>query len=159
MDYEKDVEIDCEALDVEWLEQASLAGRWGKYLSQLRHRVKKLAEKKKTIRSELICKANDNPDETTGKAKPNAADLESYYRTQDKYKNAVEELHDGEEELEYAELCNKEIAFTRRKALENLVILHGQMFFAGPKVPRNLTEERQARRAQSNRIVGMKRKK
>jgi hypothetical protein len=40
----------------------------------------------------------------------------------------------------------------RKSALENLVRLHGQSYFAGPSVPHNLSEERQKRINRSIRL-------
>ena len=161
LDYEKDTHIDATALDVEWLEQAELARKYGKHIAGLRRNVRRLEEKKKTIRSELILQVNNDPQALIGKAKPNANDIEAYYRTESVYKEAVEELNDAYEELEHGENAKNEIAFTRKKALENLVILHGQMYFAGPAVPRNLSKEIEKRNQQSNSAVAkkMKRKK
>ena len=142
IDFEKDIQIDEKALDVEWLEQGLLAMRYVKYLTKLKARVRRLEEKKKTIRSELILEANEDPEGTIGKKKPNANDIEAYYRSHGDYKEVVEELLDAIEEAEFAELAKNEICWTRRLALENLVKLHGQMYFAGPSVPRDLTKER-----------------
>lgn len=141
MDYEKDTTIDESALDVEWLRQAELTRKYAKYLKEIRKKVRRLQERKKTIRSELILKVNNDSQTLIGKNKPNAADIEAFYRTQKEYKEAVEELIEEEEELKYVEDAFSEIAWTRKKALENLVILHGQQYFAGPKVPRDLSKE------------------
>jgi len=148
LDYEKDIRIDPDALDIEWLQQASLALQYAKYLEEIRAEVKKMRERKKTKRSELILEANASPEVCCGKAKPNAADIEAYYRTHDDYKTIAEKLISQEEELAYAELAFNEIAWTRKKALENLVTLHGQQYFAGPKVPRNISKEWEAKQKQ-----------
>jgi len=149
-DYEKDMKIDPDALDIEWLEQASLALKYGKLVSDLRVEVKRLGEKVKTVRSELIRKANNDPEGCCNKAKPNAADIEAYYRSHDNYKQAVATMQEVEYELEFAELAKNEICYTRKAALENLVILHGQQYFAGPKVPRNISKEWEAKQKQKS---------
>jgi hypothetical protein len=38
--------------------------------------------------------------------------------------------------------------------LENLVQLHGQNYFAGPKVPRNLSKERDEKEERQKRVIG-----
>lgn len=164
LDYEQDVKIDQDALDVEWLEQADLARRYAKHVKARRREVARLEEKKKTIRAELIDYVNRNPDEATGKSKPNSADIESYYRRQQRYKDAVEELLDAQEDLDYAELAHQEISWTRKKALEQLVTMWLGEYFAGPKVPRNLAEElrkkKEERRERSKKVLEqMKRRK
>jgi hypothetical protein len=46
----------------------------------------------------------------------------------------------------------------RKDALENMVRLHGQQYFAGPRIPRNLTEERQAKQKKADTQIKMKRR-
>ncbi len=141
MDFEKDMYIDESALDVEWLGQAALALKYGKHLAELNHKLRQAEERKKTVRSELIQQANRNPEQCCDKAKPNANDIEAYYRTHEEYMVCIDELLKIQYEVEYAEVAKNEIAFTRKKALEYLVMLHGQQYFAGPKVPRDLSKE------------------
>ncbi len=161
MDYEKDITIDENALDIEWLDQASLALKYAKHLTQLKARVARLEEKKKTKRSELILEVNENPIELMNKKTPNAADIEAYYRTDEEYKEIIKELLLVQEEAEFAELAFQEIAWTRKKSLEYLVILHGQQYFAGPKIPRDLSKEWEQREQQkrSDEGVGKKMKR
>lgn len=149
-DYENDVSLDEDSLDVEWLEQAGLALKYGRHVADLRLEAKQLDERKKVVRSELIKEANAQPEACTGKVKPNAADIEAYYYRHPRYQETVNELLEKQHELELAEVAKNEIAFTRKAALENLVRLHGQQYFAGPSVPRDLSQERQKRAKQKN---------
>lgn len=155
MNYEEDIRIDESALDVEWLEQGPLAIRYGRHAVHMAAEVRRLEEVKKTIRSELVLEANKNPSKCLGKDKPNAADIEAYYRDHQRYKDVIEELLEAQEEAEYAEVAKNEICFTRKKALEMLVELHGQQYFAGPTMPRDLTEERALRQRQKRSDAGV----
>ncbi len=148
IDYEKDVKIDASALDVEWINQASLAWRYAKNAAYWNDQVRTLEEKKKTIRSRLIIQVNEDPKTLLGKDKPNSGDIEAYYRMDPEYQAAVRELNEALKEAEYADQAKNEICFTRKKALEYLVILHGQQYFAGPSVPRDLSYEQQKRESQ-----------
>jgi len=148
MNYERDTRIDVDALDTEWADQADLARKYAKHLTNTKAEVSRLEERKKTKRSELIVKANKNPLELLNKKSPNAGDIEAYYRTDREYIQIVKELIDLQEEAEFEELAFQEIAWTRKKALENLVTLHGQQYFAGPKVPRDLSKEYQKKHDQ-----------
>lgn len=162
LDYEKDMRIDPDALDVEWLDQAPLATRYGQHVADLRRQVARLEEKKKTVRSELIQRANEDPKGCCGKDKPNAADIEAFYRVQKEYREVAEDLLETQYELEFAEVAKNEIAFTRKAALENLVRLHGQQYFAGPSVPRDLSrewQEREGQRRSNQRVKKMTRRK
>ena len=157
LDYEEDVEIDPDALDVEWLEQSSLAIKYAKYALHLQRKVKLLEEKKKTVKAELIREANEDPQKCCNKAKPNAADIEAYYRTSERYKQIVKKLIDAQFEADIADVAKNEVCFTRKAALENLVLLYGQQYFAGPKVPRNIGAEWENRKRdkQINKRIGM----
>lgn len=167
LNYEQDIKIDENSLDVEWLEHSKIAIKYAQLSAEKRKQAKHAEEKTKTIRSELINEANADPDNTIGKSKPNAGDLEAYYRTHPRYKEAKEEEIEAQHEADMAELAQKEISYGRRKALENLVTLHGQMYFAGPSAPRDLSNERQKKEAErekqkkANKKVGsgMKRNK
>jgi len=159
LNYEKDVQIDETALDVEWLEQAPLALKYALYAARCNSEVRRLTELKKIIKSELIIEATANPKEVIGKDKPTVADVEAFYTCHERYRKITEELLKAQEEAEFAETAKNEICFTRKKALEMLVELHGQQYFAGPQVPRNLTEEREKRRKQADAGVALKMKR
>jgi hypothetical protein len=143
MDYEQDIRIDETALDVEWLEQATLAMRYGRHYAVCRKRLTEAEEKVKITRAELVAEANSDPVGCCNKDKPNAADIEAYYRNSDLHKKAKEEWVRAQYEADMAEIAKNEISYTRKIALENLVRLHAQQYFAGPKIPRDITWERQ----------------
>jgi len=145
MDYERDVRIDETALDVEWLEQASLSHKYGKHWAQCKKTLTLAEEKIKVVRAELISEANADPSACCNKEKPNAADIEAYYRNHPRHKEAKQEWVEAQYEFDMAEVAKNEIGFTRKAALENLVKLHGQMYFAGPSGPRDLEEEKRRR--------------
>lgn len=148
LDYDKDMYIDEQALDIEWLEHGTMAKKYIKHLVQKRKEAALAHEKVKTIRSDLILQAKSEGEKLIG-CKPTDPVVEAYYRSHKKYKEIKEEYLEAQEEAEYAELAQKEICYTRRMALEQLVKLHGQMYFAGPSIPRDLAEERNKRVNQS----------
>jgi hypothetical protein len=67
--------------------------------------------------------------------------------TQDKYKEATEEFLQAKYEAKIASGASRAVDH-RKSALENLVKLHGQQYFAGPMVPRDLTHEWKSRQQQ-----------
>lgn len=159
LDFNADVRIDESALDIEWLEQASLSIRYGEYWAKCKKRVAKCEERLKLVRSELVDAANRNPDKLLGEGnKPTAVNVEAYFRTHERHIEAKKELLQAQYELDLAEIAKNEISFTRKTALENLVKLHGQNYFAGPKLPRNLRFERDkdAERHRANSRVRMR---
>ncbi len=145
LNYERDIRIDESALDVEWLEQANLAMKYGRHYAECHKALTEAEEKIKIVRAELIEEANLNPIKCTHKEKPNAADIEAYYRNHKRHKAAKDAWIEAQLECEIAEIAKNEISFTRKAALENLGSLYIAGYFAGPKVPRNLTEELEAR--------------
>lgn len=152
LDYEHDMIIDESALDVELLDQVPLAMRYIKHAVQARREERLAAEKVKTTRSELINEANEDPEGCVGKPKPNAQDIEAFYRNDSRYVEVKQEWIEAAYEAEYAELAQKEVSWGRRQVLEKLVTLHGQQYFAGPKVPRDLSSEVQKRKQSNSRV-------
>ena len=138
-DYAEDLRINEAQLDVEWLEQPIKFMEYSRLSAEADAAVRKAEEKIKTIRSELSLAVSGNGQELIGKAKPTAGDVEAYYRTNAEYIAAKEEHAALMFEAEM--LKNAVFAFHQRKsALENLTRLHGQNYFAGPSVPRELGE-------------------
>jgi metal-responsive CopG/Arc/MetJ family transcriptional regulator len=156
MDYQNDEKVDGNALDIEWLGQATLAKQYGMEFNRMKKEVKHLEEKKKIVRSELIREANEDPQGCCNKAKPNKEDIEAFYRTHKRYQSVVENLIEAQFELDNMETIKNEICFTRKATLEHMVILHGQQYFAGPVVPRNLSDCIAAKQKEINKAVASK---
>lgn len=142
-DYKRDMRIDESNLALEWLDQAELATDWNMEYVEAEDELTRADENVKFTRSELILKINQDPDEYLGKGvKATDPKVEAAYRTHRDYLAAKERWMDAKKELSELEHIKKEIGFTRKAALENLVTLHGQNYFAGPKIPFDLTKER-----------------
>lgn len=162
LDYTEDMRIDEDALDVEWLNQASLSMKYGKMYAKARKELTLAEENIKVVRAELIAKANDDPDTCLGDGvKPTGPNIEAYYRNHRKHKAAKDAWVEAQYNCNMAEIAKNEISFTRKAALEALVQLHGQQYFAGPSIPRNLHEERVAKEKKvnsgiSSRLQGQK---
>ncbi len=143
--YKEDVKINDQALDLEWLDQAELAIKYGAEWSRLRKKVAILDENVKVTRSELISKVWLKPEKYLKGVKPTAQTVEAFYRNHKKHKKAKDLFLEAQEELDMAEIAKNEIAFTRKAALENMVKLYASDYFAGPNVPRDLKVERKKR--------------
>lgn len=155
MNYEQDAYIDETALDVEWLEQAELAIKYGKHWAMCKKKYTHAEEKIKLVRADLVKQANEDPDKHLGDGvKPTAVNVESYYRSHPDHKKAKQEWIELGYELNVAEVARNEISYARKSALENLVRLHAQQYFAGPSVPRKLEQERQAVQRTRNKKMG-----
>ncbi len=160
MNYEQDIIIDAEALDVEWINQARTALKYGRHWAECKQELTLTEENIKLVRSELTKEANEDSDKYLGEGvKPTGINIESYYRNHKRHKAAKQEWVDAQFEADVAEIAYKEFSYARKAALENLVKLHGQQYFAGPSVPRNLTEEIELKNSRANEGVAHKLKR
>lgn len=151
MNYESDLRIDETALDLEWLEQPSLFMKYARHLANAR---KILDEEKQSLdvkRAELDRNIRENPDKF-GIEKITEGAISSAILTSLEYKTAYQKFLDVKYEVDMA--SNAIQAFNQRKdALENLVKLYGQQYFAGPKMPRDLHWEREEKQKGANLTV------
>jgi uncharacterized protein YdcH (DUF465 family) len=98
LNWKKDMRIDEDALDVEWLEQAELATKWGEYYNELDDEVRRAEQNEKIVRSELILAINQDPLKYLGKdkkgvpIKPTDAKVEAAMRVQPEHQDAKERL-------------------------------------------------------------------
>jgi hypothetical protein len=146
MNYEKDIEIDETALDIEWLSQPVLFMKYSQHSAEMRRKLDETKQTLEVVKAEVDRSVREKPEKydiakvTEGSV--NSAILVSY-----KYKIAYKEYLDAKYESDMAQAAV--VAFDQRKtALENMVRLHGQQYFAGPKVPRDLPTLRAQRKAE-----------
>lgn len=156
MNYEIDIKIDETALDVEWLNQPSLAIKYGKYWADCFKANQRAEENIKLIRAELVAEVTSDPDTCLGKGvKATGPVIEAYYRNHKRHIEAKEEWMEAQHQMNIAEIAKKEISYSRKSALENLVKLHGQNYFAGPNIPRDLSQEAFKKEVQKKSDVGV----
>ncbi len=160
MNYEIDVEIDGSALDLECLKQASLASKYRNHWVTCSKKLLKAEEYVKLVRSELTMELMEDPTECLkAGVKPTGPVIEAYYRTHERHINAKKKWMKAKNDLEVAEIGVKEICVTRKNQLSNLIELHGQHYFAGPSVPRDLLHETAQKESNKRVASKMKRKK
>lgn len=138
--YEEDLAIDPDYLDAEFMNHPTVFMKYAAASARASKKAKMAEERLKTLRSQLIKDANENPDGTLGKGiKANAQIVEAFYRCDEDYKKAKKAMIEAQFEADL--LNNAVFAFQARKsALENLVRLHGQEYFSTPQEPRDLPE-------------------
>lgn len=141
-DFSDDMFIDEDKLEIEWLEQGSLALEYGDYLSYCQEMLTRAEEKVKVIRSKIYLWVLKNPKKYLGDGKITDKSIEAVTRTHKKHLQAKEEWIKAQRSYNDAKNAQWEISATRKAALENMVKLHGQNYFAGPSIPHNLTKER-----------------
>ncbi len=157
MDYEKDIQIDESALDAMWLDQPSLMFKYAKNAAEMRRELDLAKEKLDLVKAELDKEIRTNPDKF-GIEKITEAVVTNTMITTLKYKKANDEFLNVKYEVDVAQAAV--VAMSQRKdALENLVRLHGQQYFAGPKVPHDISELRESRQKNVNKSITIKRSK
>lgn len=154
MNYEKDIKIDEDALDIEWLEQPSLMLKYIKLQTQLQKEEELAKEKFELVKAELDKKIRSNP-EKFELAKITDSVIQYTILLQNDYTNANTIYIDAKFENNIAKGAVRAMD-VRKQSLENLVKLYGQGYFAGPKVPRDLTWEREERQKRVDKNVGEK---
>lgn len=144
LNYESDLEIDPEALDVEWVEQPSLYMRYAQQYA-ICQRERDFAKERRDVYAAKFAKQRREEEVKISEARINS-ELnmdEEYLRLQ---KNRLEK------EYECNLLQGSLIAIDHRKrALEKLVDLANREYFASPKIGRDLGSEVAKRKMERNR--------
>lgn len=143
MNYERDMEIDPSALDVEWLGQPTLMAKYTKHSAEMKRQADMAKERLNLVQAELDSKIRTSPEEY-GIAKVTENSLKAALLQQKEYQDATQEYIDASFEENVAKGVVQAVA-DRRSALENLVRLHGMQYFAGPNIPRDLDKEWESR--------------
>lgn len=154
MNYEEDIKIDDTALDVEWLEQPGLMLRYSRHAANARMEVDKAKEAFELTKAELDKEIRSYPDRF-GIEKITDKVVENTLPMQKDYKEASERLINAKFELDVANGALRAME-ARKDALENLARLLGLQYFAGPKIPRNLSEEKESRQTKINSSIANK---
>ena len=157
MNYEKDIKIDPDSLDIEWLEQASLMLKYTRYQAGLQLDEDEAKENLEFITAELDKEIRTNP-EKFGIEKITEGVVRNTILLKDEYKEANKEYLTARFENNVGKGAVRSVD-GRKTALENLVKLHGQQYFAGPKVPRDLSWEVKERQKRSDKGVAGKLKR
>jgi len=139
LNFDQDLAIDETALDVEWLDQPRRYMKYCKLYAEAGHRVRRIEERMKILRSQIILKAASKGTGRSGG--PTQQQIEASFRVDAEHQRLKRLLNSTQHV--YDLLNGAVFAFQQRKtALEQLVTLYGQQYFAGPSLPRDLSAER-----------------
>jgi len=152
MNYEDDIRIDEEALDIEWLEQASLMMKYARNAADARRELDRAKENFDIVKAEVDKDIRTNPDDYEVTKVTDASVAAAILGTEE-YKEASQRLIQAKYEADIASSAVRAVE-QRKDALENLVRLHGQQYFAGPRVPHDLAVLREQKQKRANTIVG-----
>lgn len=139
LNYEDDVRIDESALDVELLRQPSLILNYSTNAAHYERHLTKLKERLEVCKAELDKKIRTDP-EGYEISKVTETAISNTIITQPEYQELKADIIDCEYELRMARAALSSLS-DKKMALENLVKLHGMNYFAGPSLPRDLTQE------------------
>jgi hypothetical protein len=158
-DYEKDTSIDEQGLDVEWLQQPSLMAKYGKHAAQVKLVMDRYKEELDVVKAQLDRDIRMTPD-NYGLNKLTETIVSNTIIIQPEYKYANDQYSNAKYEYDIAMAAVRAID-QKKTALENLVRLHGQQYFAGPSVPRDLSKEyaKIELQKQTNKKITLRRKK
>jgi len=160
-EYERDLFIDDSSLDLDCIDQPMLFMKYAKEAAETRRSLDLEKEKLDVAKAEVDKAIRMNP-YAYGIEKVTEGAISSAILTDAKYQRAYKHYLDLKYDYNMARNAVK--AFNQRKdMLEALIKLHGQQYFAGPRVPRDLTKERELKQKKvSGNIVsksGLKRNK
>ena len=160
MNYEQDIRIDETSLDVEWLGQPMLMIKYARHAADCRMNLDLAKERVDFVKAELDKNIREKPSSFKIEKLTESA-IQNIILTQEKYMDAEEKLIHARYELDIANAAVRALD-ARKDALENLVRLHGQQYFAGPRIPRDLkaeVEKREQKQVNANITVGAMRRK
>ncbi len=149
--YEDDIGIDQSGLDVEWLGQPGLMLKYGRSAAHAGRAADLAKERVEIVIAELDKDIRNKPGDY-GVSKITESVVDNTIKMQPAYLSANGEYIEAKYEFELSKYAVR--AFDARKlALENLVRLHGQQYFAGPQVPRDINKEWE-RKAKQQKVEG-----
>ena len=132
-DFEKDLEIDIENLDVEAVRQPELYYQYSELAKEAREKFDLLKMKLGITESELAKRARIKP-ASFGIGKVTEASIKEAVTTHAQYRTAYKRMIRAKNAAELMGHA-QEAMNQRKRMIELLVQLHGREYFSGPSVP------------------------
>ena len=150
-EFEQDKRIDPGQLDVEAVQQAELYYKWSSKAVEAQSEMDKAELRVDLLEAELDLKCRERP-EDFGLAKITEKGVETAVKRHGAYIDARKELLEAKRAFKMLEKAEKAME-QKKRMIEVLITLHGQQYFAGPSVPRNLVEAwNEAQASRSERV-------
>lgn len=137
--YESDISINPESLDVEWTRQAQTFFKYAELTAKARDVMDRAKERLDVLMADLGLKIRSNP-AAHRLEKVTEGAIQSTIMLKSEYTEATKKLADLRYEYEVLSAAVRALD-QKKSALENLVRLQGQNYFAGPSVPRDVGAE------------------
>ena len=159
LNYEEDVRIDPDSLDVEWVKQPELMLRYTRHSAEMKKELDDAKERLDVGRARIELEIR-NDYHRFGIEKPTEGAISSTILQQPEYQQLVRKFSSAKYEYEMSAAAVRSID-QRKNALENLVRLLMSSYFAGPQAPRDLSKEvlAEKERKTQNAKIKIRRKK
>lgn len=138
-DWKEEIQIDPERLDQEWVRQASLFGKYCSLLAEANKNLDFLKEELNILDAEIKIDIVKNP-EHYELSKVTEGTIQAVIIQKPEHKRLVNKIAETKYEADILLAAVRSLDH-KKSALENLVRLHGQNYFAGPEVPHHLKKE------------------
>lgn len=162
-EFEIDLEIDPNQLDVCAGMQGEVFFKWAEKSARARRRMDDTKFRLEILYANLAKMARRDP-ASFGLTKSTENSIENAVKTSVEYSEGYEEWIQARYASNLADRA-VEAMEQRKRMIEVLITLHGQQYFAGPSVPRSLTDawqnskEEKERRIKSKTIIRKRKKK
>ncbi len=137
--WKQDVEINPDQLDIQWCKQASLFGEYCVEQATARDAFDRAKERLEVYDAGLGLKIRANPAQF-GLEKITESSVQAVILLDKEHARLSDELNTARYQLEVITAAVRALD-QKKSALENLVRLQGQNYFAGPSVPREIGKE------------------
>lgn len=145
--YAEDMQIDDSILDIEWLEQPALMFKYSKQASEAKKEYDEAKDKLDYVKAQLDSQIRKDPS-SFGVEKITETVVTNTIILQQEYADQQELVLNAKFNFDIVRGATDAVN-ARKDALENMVKLYGMQYFAGPKVPHDLTNMRK-RKAEVN---------
>lgn len=133
-DFENDITIDIDALDMEWLNQANVYYKYSREAAEARKEMDDAYHNHKVISADMELQMKSDPD-SFGLPKTSEATIEAAVKDAKKVHKARQEFLDAKYRHDVLMSAVRALEM-KKEALENLVRLANQDYFTLPSEPR-----------------------
>jgi len=152
LNYEKDLRIDEDSLDLELLNQASLFMKYAKHYAETQKTMDEAKQAWEIEKAETDQDVRKSPDKY-GLEKVTDKAIEAILLTDDKCAKAFQKYIDAKFERDMASNARDAVNM-RKEMLEGMIKLLAQSYFAGPSVPHDLSKARKEREKSTESGIG-----
>jgi hypothetical protein len=134
--FQRDKEIDPNQLDVECVRQSDRLHHWAEQAVEAGYRMDRAKLKLEVTKARLEIQCRRKPADF-GLAEAREKGIEAAVIAHEEYQDAYKAWLDARKEAKLLDAAVNSME-SKRRMLEGLIKLHGQQYFAGPNVPKDL---------------------